>query len=189
MEKATHYFIPKRSPWITLSLTIEGLLLNLRSIRCSVERTGAVQNNYVGLWIRIQHRFGPRFSEWVMSGHMVGTAFVFLYVDDLFSREAYTMFIQLFRDEQYVGWVLFVLGLSRVIGLVVNGARPNVTPAIRQISAGIGFMIWLGVSYCFWKSGVMGLWLSTYPVFAVTELVNFYRAAHDHGEVNGGRNS
>jgi hypothetical protein len=137
------------------------------------------------MWINIQHRFGPRFSEWVMSAHMLVAGLVFLYVTDLFARDAYVKFIQLFRDERYLGWALFLCGAARFAGLIINGTRPIVTPIIRQISSGLGFIVWLGMSYCFWASGVYGLWVSIYPVFAVTELFNFYRAAHDQGEVYG----
>jgi hypothetical protein len=144
-----------------------------------------VINKYVGMWINIQHRFGPRFSEWVMSAHMLVAGLVFLYVTDLFARDAYVKFIQLFRDERYLGWALFLCGAARFAGLIINGTRPIVTPIIRQISSGLGFIVWLGMSYCFWASGVYGLWVSIYPVFAVTELFNFYRAAHDQGEVYG----
>ena len=33
----------------------------------------ALSNGYTGpgIWIRIQHRFGPRMMEWFMAGHMM----------------------------------------------------------------------------------------------------------------------
>lgn len=144
-------------------------------------------NNYVGLWIRVQHRFGPRMMEWFMSAHMLGWAFVLLYVDDLFERDAYVQFKQIFNDEAFLGWIMGFFAVARFLGLIINGARPYVTPAIRQWSAAVGFMIWCGICYCFAQSGLIGVWITTYPLAALAELVNFYRAAHDHGEVANGR--
>jgi hypothetical protein len=70
---------------------------------------------------------------------------------------------------------------------VINGAKKDVTPQIRQISAGIGCLIWSGISYGFASSDVVSLWLAVYPLFAVGELVNIHRAARDQGESNYGK--
>ncbi|WP_172965702.1 hypothetical protein [Agrobacterium sp. FDAARGOS_525] len=32
----------------------------------------------VGMWVRIQHRFGPRMTEWFMALHMIGFGWVLL---------------------------------------------------------------------------------------------------------------
>ena len=85
-----------------------------------------------------------------------------------------------------MGWLMLVIGCLRIIGLVVNGARRNVTPQIRQFSAGIGCLIWSGISYGFASSDVVSTWLAIYPLFAVGELVNIHRAAHDQGEIRNG---
>lgn len=144
-------------------------------------------SNYTGLWIRIQHRFGPRMMEWFMSAHMLGWAFVLLYVDGLFEREAYSQFKLIFGDAIVLGWLMGIAALARFAGLIINGARPTVTPTIRQWSAAFGFLVWCGICYCFAQSGLIGVWVTTYPLAALAELVNFYRAAHDHGEVANGR--
>jgi hypothetical protein len=67
--------------------------------------------------------------------------------------------------------------------LTANGARKNVTPMIRQVSAGIGCLIWVGITYCYASSNVLSPWLAIHPIFAVGELVNIHRAAHDQGEI------
>lgn len=189
MEPDTLSRIRKKKRLIKLLPVIVPLLRGSLLIRCNVGKIVAVQNNYVGLWIRIQHRFGPRFSEWMMSMHMLAAALVLFTVEDLFTRESYVKFLQLFRNEEYLAWVLMLSGLLRLGGLIINGARPVATPAIRQASAGLGFIIWVGISYCFYESQIWGLWLASWPLFAITELVNFYRAAHDHGEAYVGRST
>lgn len=77
-------------------------------------------------------------------------------------------------------------GILRLVGLIVNGARKEVTPQIRQISAGVGCVIWVGISYGFASSDVVSTWLAIYPLFALGELVNIHRAAHDEGEIRNG---
>ncbi|MBO9125441.1 MULTISPECIES: hypothetical protein [unclassified Rhizobium] len=140
-----------------------------------------------GIWIRIQHRFGPRMMEWFLAGHTVLWGAVLLWSDDLFSQPAWGGFRQLFGDAGPLGWVMVLLGVLRVGGLIVNGARKYVTPAVRQFSAGVGFFIWSGITYGYASSGVVSTWLAIYPLFALGELVNINRAAHDQGEARNGK--
>lgn len=140
-----------------------------------------------GIWIRIQHRFGPRMTEWFLAGHTVLWGAVLLASTDLFNQPAWVGFRAVFRNEDILGWVMMMLGIMRIGGLIVNGARKHVTPVIRQVSAGIGCLIWVGITYCYASSNVMSTWLAIYPLFAVGELVNIHRAAHDQGETRNGK--
>ena len=141
-----------------------------------------------GMWIRtIQHRFGPRMTEWFLAGHTTMWGVILFYNKDQFEEPAWIGFRILFGESERLGWIMIVLGLLRTGGLIVNGARKNVTPLIRQVSAGVGCMIWLGITYCYASSGVVSTWLAIYPLFAVCELVNIHRAAHDQGELRNGR--
>lgn len=139
-----------------------------------------------GIWIRIRHRFGTRMTEWLMAMHTICLGYVLLLPGRTFDQPAWTGFRELFRDEDVLGWSMVLLGLVRLGGLVINGARADVTPHIRQASAGIGCLIWVGISYCYASSGVIDAWLAIYPLFAVGELVNINRAAHDQGEARNG---
>lgn len=141
----------------------------------------------VGIWIRVRHRFGPRVGEWQLAVHTIGWGGVLLAVPDLFEQPAWAGFKAILIDQKILGWVMVFLGLLRLGGLAVNGARKDVTPAIRQISAGIGCLIWVGISYCYASSAVMSTWLAIYPVFAVGEIINIHRAAHDQGEARYGK--
>ena len=139
-----------------------------------------------GLWIRITHRFGPRMTEWFMAAHTIGWGWVLLLSDRIFDQPSWVGFRQIFHDEDVLGWIMVTLGALRFAGLIVNGARKNVTPRIRQWSAGIGCLIWVGISYGYASSGVVSTWLAIYPLFAVAELVNIHRAARDQGGVARG---
>lgn len=140
-----------------------------------------------GLWIRIQHRFGPRMTEWFMAFHTALFGIVLVGSPDLFDQPAWAGFREMGVSENFLGWLMLTLGTARIIGLVINGARKHVTPMIRQVSAGIGCLIWFGIVYGFASSGVVSTWLAIYPLFGIGELVNIHRAAHDQGETRNGK--
>lgn len=139
-----------------------------------------------GIWIRIQHRFGPRMMEWFMAAHMMLFGCILLLPPVTFNQPTWVTFRELFPSEDLLGWVMFWVGVLRIVGLIINGARKKVTPQIRQISAGFGCIIWSGISYGFFSSDVLSTWLAIYPLFALGELVNIHRAAHDEGEIRNG---
>ena len=135
-----------------------------------------------GLWIRIQHRFGPRMTEWMLATITAVWGVVLLLPGHTFDQPAWTGFKAIFQDEVMLGQLMVLLGVVRIIGLIINGARKTVTPWIRSVSASFGFLLFVGITYCYMLSGVVSTWLAIYPVFALVELVNIYRAAHDAGE-------
>lgn len=135
-----------------------------------------------GLWIRIQHRFGPRMTEWMLAVVTALWGAVLVMNPSIFDQPAWSGFRAIFRDEAIVGWLMVGLGFLRIGGLIVNGARKTVTPWIRSVSASLGCCLFVGITYCYGQSGIVSTWLAIYPVFAVVELLNVYRAAHDAGE-------
>lgn len=139
-----------------------------------------------GLWIRIRRRFGPRLSEWMFSAITIGWGLIMLWPGDTFELAAYAGFKALFGSDTNVGALMFVLGLARLGGLIVNGARKDVTPWIRLVSAFIGAMVWVGCGFAQSLAGVLGVWAVFYPAFAVWELINMHRAATDAGESYAG---
>lgn len=138
-----------------------------------------------GVWIRIQHRFGARLPEWQLSFIIAALGGVLFLPGDLFAQPAWTAFHAIFGSEHVLGAIMIFLGALRIGGLIVNGARRQVTPWIRVVSASVGFMIFVGLTYTYALSGFFGPWLAFYPAFAVTELFNIHRAARDAGESNG----
>ena len=140
-----------------------------------------------GLWIQIQHRFGPRMTEWFMAFHTFMFGLVMVCSPGLFDQPTWAGFRNIFPSEAALGWVMVILGFARIGGLIVNGARKHVTPLIRQVSAAVGCLIWFGIVYGFASSGVISTWLAIYPMFGIGELVNIHRAAHDQGETRNGK--
>lgn len=147
-----------------------------------------MSNGYsgVGMWVRIQHRFGPRMMEWFMAFHMIGFGWVLLLPTQTFNLPQFQTFRDIFPSEPFLGWLMALIGCLRIIGLVINGAKEKVTPQIRQFSAGVGCIIWTGITYGFASSDVVSTWIAIYPLFAVGELVNINRAARDQGEIKNG---
>ncbi len=147
------------------------------------------------IWVQISHRFGPRMPEWFMAGHMTLFGVALLVAPGLFLQPTWSGFRELFSFtgwstdaiQFWMGIAMLAFGLARFGGLIVNGARKHVTPRIRQVSAGVGCLIWFGIVYGFATSDVLSTWLAIYPLFGVNELVNIHRAAHDEGETRNGR--
>jgi hypothetical protein len=100
---------------------------------------------------------------------------------DAFGQPDFVGFRSIFGSEEILGSGMVILGLLRIGGLIVNGARKNVTPHIRMFSAACGCLIFFGVSYCYMLSGIVAPWIAIYPPFVLCELINAYRAAHDVG--------
>lgn len=140
-----------------------------------------------GLWVSISHRFGPRMLEWFMSFHTILFGAVLVASPALFDQPPFAGFHVLFPSESALGWIMVILGMARVVGLIINGSRKHVTPMIRQVSAGVGCLIWFGIVYGFASSGIVSTWLAIYPLFGIGELVNIHRAAHDQGETRNGK--
>lgn len=146
--------------------------------------------NGPGLWVQVSHRFGPRMTEWLLAGHTMLFGWVLMLPVETFSQPAFSGFNAVFpKGETWLGFIMLALGLVRIGGLVVNGARKEVTPMIRQVSAGVGCLIWFGLSYLFLSSDVVSTWLAIYPLFSIGELVNIHRAAHDQGETRHGKSA
>jgi hypothetical protein len=137
----------------------------------------------MSLYVRIKHRFGPRQMEWFMAVITTLWGAVLLLPNDTFAGSSWQFFARLWPEQAW-GVLMFLLGIARLGGLFVNGARPDVTPWIRVVSAGGGVLLWLLICYGFALTGVISTWLAVYPVFALAELVNIYRAMHDAGEAH-----
>jgi hypothetical protein len=124
-------------------------------------------------------------TEWMLALITALWGVVILCTGNQFEQPAFAYFRSIFGQEEYLGSLMTLLGVLRIVGLIVNGARKNVTPHIRMVSAGIGCLIFAVISYCFLHSGIVSTWLAIYPPFMVVELANVYRAARDVGENYG----
>ncbi|CAD7035698.1 hypothetical protein REJC140_03441 [Pseudorhizobium endolithicum] len=57
------------------------------------------------------------------------------------NQPAWIAFRYIFHSEDLLGWIMFFVGILRIVGLIINCAKQNVTSQIRQISAGTGCII------------------------------------------------
>lgn len=146
----------------------------------------SLPQGYPALWVRVQHRFGPRQMEWFMALIMFGWGAVLLLPIESMESNAWIFFKAVF-PEFFWGSLFFLIGLFRLVGLVINGSRREITPWIRVVSAGVGFIVWVGVLTGFAFSGVaISIWTINYSVFSIAEIVNIIRAGRDVGEIDGG---
>lgn len=136
---------------------------------------------YIGLWVQITHRFGPRMTEWMIAFMMFMWGFTLLLPAETFQDDNWIFFRSVMSETSW-GYMMMFLGFARIVGLIINGSLKQVTPWIRVWSAGCAFIVWVGIIVAFSLSGVVSTWIAIYPVIAVVELVNIYRAAHDAGE-------
>ncbi len=95
------------------------------------------------------------------------------------SSRAYE-FVSRWFTEESLGLTFVSLGAMRLVGLFVNGARKDITPYIRWVSAGVGFMVYFYIAVNFvFSLQYIGLATALCIGPAVSELVNVTRASHD----------
>jgi uncharacterized membrane protein HdeD (DUF308 family) len=135
----------------------------------------------MNIYVRIRTRFGTRVAEWMLAAVTALWGTVLLLPTDTYTTSPVFNFISHVISEPVLGAAMLFFGLLRIVGLFVNGARQDVTPWIRVVSASFGFLVWSLICFSFALSGVISTWAATYTVFAVTEVFNVYRAAHDAG--------
>lgn len=63
-----------------------------------------------------------------MAGHMILFGYVLLLPSQTFNQPAFMSFRELVPSEVCLDWMMLLIGCVRIVGLVVNGARKNVTP-------------------------------------------------------------
>lgn len=109
-----------------------------------------------GIVLRVVHRAQQRFVEWLAGFQTMLLGLIFMHDGDTFATSRNFQFFQRIASEDKWAIALFLLGAIRVAGLIVNGARQDITPWIRAAGAFVGFMIFFGFTYGFALS-----WLST----------------------------
>jgi len=116
---------------------------------------------------------------------MAGWGIIMLLPADTFSQPAYAGFRAIFGSENGIGAAMLVLGTLRLSALWVNGRLRRITYWARNWSAGIAWLVWIGMLFAHSLSGVVGVWIVFYLAFAITEFINGGRAARDIGASRG----
>lgn len=137
----------------------------------------------VSVMVRIQHKFGPRILEWYLAIQLCLWGLIILLPQETFAEARYVGFG--FLPEPVWGTGVLMLGVIRVGALIVNGSVPNVTPWIRVFGAYLGALVFTVITLAHASSGLVGLWIAAWPIAAVGEWVNTYRAARDARASNG----
>lgn len=136
-----------------------------------------------GIIFRIAHRFQQRFVEWVASFQLMLMGMVLLHPSDTFALSQTYVVMRKMASEEYWGLFLFYVGFFRIVGLIVNGARQDVTPWIRAIGAGVGFMVFGAIAYGFvapWFIGLPpSLGIAIFPPLMAAELVSLFYSVKD----------
>lgn len=102
-----------------------------------------------GVVIRIVHRAQTRLVEWLAGFQMMFMGLVLFHPSNTFSNSPN---FQVFREtasEDTWAVFLFLVGFVRVGGLLVNGARQDITPTIRALGAFVGFFVFFGMFFGF----------------------------------------
>ena len=144
------------------------------------------QTGSMGIYVRIKTRFGMRLSEWMIAIQTLFYGLVLLLPYDTFGSSPVYSYARHIVSENVLGGIMLFFGVLRLVGLFVNGVRQDVTPWIRVVSAGVGFVVYTFLAWSFMLSGIPSGWLAFCVPIAVVEVVNVYRAAHDAGEYHAG---
>jgi hypothetical protein len=141
-------------------------------------------DNYAVL-VQYGHKQRLRRTEWVAGAVCFICGFVLLLPGGIFANSDAYSFIRATVSEEWVGAIMLLAGGLRLVGLVINGARRRVTPWMRLAGALIGAGIFTALALGFAASGVLGLWLGTWPVYAVVEYFNIYDTTRDARQAHG----
>jgi quinol-cytochrome oxidoreductase complex cytochrome b subunit len=136
----------------------------------------------VNIYVRIKTRFGLRLSEWMIAVQTLLYGVILLLPYDTFDSSPVYSYARHIVSENVLGGVMAFFGVLRLVGLTVNGARQDITPWIRVVSAGAGFMLFSILLFSFALSGIPSGWIAICIPILVVEIINVYRAAHDVGE-------
>jgi hypothetical protein len=134
--------------------------------------------------VRISHAFRQRRSEWIAAVQCVLFGFVLLAPAETFSGPSFVVFREIMPEAVW-GGVIASIGVVRLAGLIINGARRRITPWMRLGGAILGCGVFTLVSVCFALSGVLSVWLAAWPVLAVVEMLNIQDTARDARQAYG----
>lgn len=143
-----------------------------------------------GIIVRVAHRAQQRLVEWTASFQIMGYGILLLQNGDTFSNFNYILFRSIAQEDTW-GVAMFLIGSARVCGLIINGARQDITPWIRAIGAFVGFFVFLILSMSLiapWLAGnPPAAGLAMFVPAAVAELAAIYYSVQDAKAYRDGR--
>lgn len=146
------------------------------------------------LKLRIQHKFRQRLVEWAGSFQLMLLGWILLQPDNSFSSGYGFRAMAEVLSENTWGIVLFAVGVSRLIALIINGSMEAVTPWFRAVGATIGFTCFAIITYSMlvaklFLEAPISTGLAMYLVAAACEVAAIYLAFADARIYQNGRRS
>lgn len=102
-----------------------------------------------GVVIRIVHRAQTRLVEWLAGFQTMFLGLVLFHPGDTFGTSPSFQLFRSIASEDHWAVFLFLLGVVRIGGLIVNGSRQEITPTIRALGAIVGFFVFFGFTFGF----------------------------------------
>lgn len=90
--------------------------------------------------VRVKHKFRQRKLEWMAACQITAFGFVLMHQGDSLNSPGMA-YLNSLASEATWSIILFVIGISRLLGLIINGAMEYVTPWIRTIGALAGLYV------------------------------------------------
>lgn len=128
--------------------------------------------------VRLQKTFPLRVAEWALALVMFNWGFMlYCHPGTILSRPYFANLLRIMPEDWWTA-VCLTLGVVRLGALAVNGAW-RATPHFRAFTAFFCGLIWLAISFGLASNELPALGLATYPVFALLDWYNVYRASAD----------
>jgi hypothetical protein len=126
--------------------------------------------------LRFHKTFQLRVTEWALATILFNWGVLTIFNPGILDQ-SFAGLLRLTTEAQW-GAMCLVLAVMRLMALAVNGAwRP--TPHIRAVTSACGMLMWILLSFALANGGKASLGLAVYPVFAVLDIYNVYRASSD----------
>lgn len=116
-----------------------------------------------------------RLAEWGLGLMLLLWGAILVSPDDTFSRPAFTMMARI-ASENVWGVVLTLLGTTRIVVLLINGAWRR-SPHLRAATAFLSCFVWTQIALSIWESGIFATALAVYPVLLLMDIYVVIRAA------------
>lgn len=118
-----------------------------------------------------------RLSEWGLSVIMLCFGFILLHPYDTLAAPVYAL-MRSTASEMVWGWGCFILGATRLIVLIINGAWKR-SPHFRAFAAFLSCFVWVQIALSLSVGGTLPTGIAVYSVFVIMDMVSAYRAAAD----------
>lgn len=134
----------------------------------------------------VRQTFLARLCEWAFACILAMWGFVLLLPVETYENSPAWRPFALLVGEDTLGWLMLLFGVGRLVVLTTNGFwRPMYY--LRGMLACFSCAVWTMIALGFISGGVIGVWIATYPILAVFDAVNCFRAMGDAAHMENAR--